>query len=473
MKKLMVFGLLLGLAFFVIPNADAEEIKTFFIHPQLVDCVGAGPMKCMQIREDLNSEWRNFYDNIDGFDFSQGNSYTIKVKVTDIENTPADASSKNYELIEVLFQESTTKHFPFNSLCAPGFVALGEICVLNDRCGPGAYPGKVCIMDGIKQPYLRPSQQGNSGIAAYNVICAEEMRLIFKSHDGSPACVKPQSVASLKERGWQTFMPIMACTLEYNPMCGTDGKTYGNKCQLDSAHIGLNQKGECPIDISEINLDVTQQDLHFMVNNWMNNKEDNDRNQRLKIMLSYYAFEESGKKLTTDQDGLQLMNQIRKMVSIDLPKEELDKLRSDIRERLHEISDNQSSGEPIIKTGTSSGFCIGYCDKEFTITSEKIILVETGRDYISETWQELPEKTQEASLSQEEWNELVELVDFQIFRELPDKIGCPGCADAPVIWIEISIDDQTKKIEFENGDKIPEIENLIKKLLEIRKIIES
>jgi len=151
-----------------------------------------------------------------GFHFPK-ETHQISVKTTDVENPPTDASSKKYKLIEIIKQESTTDHIPYKKTCAPGFVPLGEICVLNDRCGSGIYPGKVCVMDGIEQPYLKPLQQGNAGISATNIICAEGLKQMFKSHNGSPACIKPQSVNSLKERGWQTFMPIFACTLKYAP----------------------------------------------------------------------------------------------------------------------------------------------------------------------------------------------------------------------------------------------------------------
>ena len=126
---------------------------------------------------------------------------------------------------------------------------------------------------------------------------------------------------------------------------------------------------------------------------------------------------------------------------------------------------DQNQIKPIIKTGTNTGFCIGYCSKEFIITPEKIIYTQSGRD--------LPDKIKDIPFSKSDWKELVALVDFQKFSLLPDRIGCPGCADAPIEWIEITSGNQTKKIEFERGDNIPEIQKLILALEKIRNPIES
>jgi hypothetical protein len=136
-------------------------------------------------------------------------------------------------------------HMAFNGMCAPGFASLDEMCVLDDRCGPGAYPGRMCIMDGMMKQYLRPHHQKYAGISVDNIICVEGKELMFKHHNASPACVNSQSIEKLKHRGWQTEKPAIACTMEYNPMCGMDGVTYGNPCMLHVQYMALNHQGEC------------------------------------------------------------------------------------------------------------------------------------------------------------------------------------------------------------------------------------
>ena len=136
-------------------------------------------------------------------------------------------------------------HMSYRGMCAPGFAPLDELCVLDDRCGPGAYAGKVCIMDGVMKQYLRPLHQKHAGISVDDIICAEGKQLLFKSRDATPICANSKSVEKLTQRGWQSEKPPIACDADYTPICGVDGITYGNMCTLNAQHMAMKYNGEC------------------------------------------------------------------------------------------------------------------------------------------------------------------------------------------------------------------------------------
>lgn len=57
-----------------------------------------------------------------------------------------------------------------------------------------------------------PLKQFKSGIAANDVKCRQDLQLVIKSEDGSPACVKPQTAQKLVERGWAKEIVSSAST---------------------------------------------------------------------------------------------------------------------------------------------------------------------------------------------------------------------------------------------------------------------
>ncbi|MBK8987783.1 MAG: META domain-containing protein [Chloroflexi bacterium] len=85
------------------PSVEGE-VKTLYVGSELVDCVGVAPQKCMQVRENPADAYTLFYQQITGFTFEPGYEYELLVTVTTIENPPADGSSLQYTLVNIVSQ---------------------------------------------------------------------------------------------------------------------------------------------------------------------------------------------------------------------------------------------------------------------------------------------------------------------------------------------------------------------------------
>ena len=81
-------------------SSDDSEIFEFAVGPEIRDCVGVAPMRCMVGNGEL------FYDAIEGFDYVEGFDYLLRVERYDAwpdqEEPPRDASRYGYRLIEVI-----------------------------------------------------------------------------------------------------------------------------------------------------------------------------------------------------------------------------------------------------------------------------------------------------------------------------------------------------------------------------------
>jgi heat shock protein HslJ len=94
------------------PTEAVGRVITAWVGPELVDCVGVAPQKCMQVKTNPDGEYTLFYDQIEGFDYQEGYEYEIQVLVEAVPNPPADASALKYTLVEVVSQTPVTVEQP-------------------------------------------------------------------------------------------------------------------------------------------------------------------------------------------------------------------------------------------------------------------------------------------------------------------------------------------------------------------------
>ncbi|MDN7143684.1 DUF4377 domain-containing protein [Pseudomonas sp. JQ170] len=96
------------------PKPVQPTTKTAYLEiaPETRTCTGVGVFQCLQVREvtydaqgvkaPSNEDWHNFYGGIEGYEHNTAERVVLKVKMIEVLNPPADASSVRYVLEEYI-----------------------------------------------------------------------------------------------------------------------------------------------------------------------------------------------------------------------------------------------------------------------------------------------------------------------------------------------------------------------------------
>ncbi len=110
--------------------------------------------------------------------------------------------------------------------------------------------------------------------------------------------------------------------------------------------------------------------------------------------------------------------------------------------------------------GESYGECAGYCDNSILLDANSCTSTHLYFNYE-------PDYIGHDTICMEDykgWASLIKKIDFYSFKRLPDRIGCPDCADGGAEWIQITYDGEVYRVVFEAGDEPPTTSDYIELL---------
>ncbi len=123
----------------------------------------------------------------------------------------------------------------------------------------------------------------------------------------------------------------------------------------------------------------------------------------------------------------------------------------------------ETTGGTHLNSGTSFGECAGYCVRDLQINADSAVYTVSSWDASN-----YPELRYSDELTTTEWDDLLALMDLDLFQAYDDVIGCPDCADGGAEWIQVIRGDFSKTITFEYGDTLVDLQPLIDKVRDLR-----
>lgn len=81
--------------------------EVLIVADRKADCTGVAPMKCLQVKKPQDEKWSLFYQNIENFNYVEGYTYILRLRVNTMKNPPADASNLKYRLRQILHRVRT------------------------------------------------------------------------------------------------------------------------------------------------------------------------------------------------------------------------------------------------------------------------------------------------------------------------------------------------------------------------------
>lgn len=126
---------------------------------------------------------------------------------------------------------------------------------------------------------------------------------------------------------------------------------------------------------------------------------------------------------------------------------------------LYACSEKKIASEVLqINYGTSFGMCRSYCIHEVKINRNWTVKIER-------TWADslrYPTTYDSTKTDASMWSYLLERLNQSNFATLPERIGCPDCADGGAEWLEVvKTNGAHQKSTFEYGADMKDLNPLL------------